>query len=68
MHTGEPLYHEDIQVGTRFVSGSYQLTQPDIVEFASRFDPQPFHTDPQAARRACSAAWPRAAGIPRPSR
>lgn len=49
METREPLYHDDIEVGTRFVSGTYQLTQSEIVEFAARFDPQPFHTDPELA-------------------
>lgn len=49
MQASEPLYHDDIEVGTRFVSGGYQLTQAEIVQFASHFDPQPFHTDPELA-------------------
>lgn len=30
--------------------GSVTVTEQEIVDFASRYDPQPFHTDPQAAR------------------
>lgn len=46
-----PLYHEDIEVGTTFTTGQYLLTQEEIMGFAARYDPQPFHTDPQAARQ-----------------
>jgi acyl dehydratase len=49
METSELLYHDDIQVGTKFVTRGYQLSQPEIVEFASHYDPQPFHTDPELA-------------------
>ncbi len=43
-------YFEDLEVGQRFESGSYTLTADEIREFALRFDPQPFHTDEEAAR------------------
>ena len=43
-------YFEDLTVGQRFESGSYTLEADEIREFALRFDPQPFHTDPEAAR------------------
>lgn len=43
-------YFEDLSVGQRFESGSYTLTADEIREFAGRFDPQPFHTDEEAAR------------------
>jgi acyl dehydratase len=29
--------------------GSAQVSQPDIIEFASQYDPQPMHLDPNAA-------------------
>ena len=41
----DPVYLDDLRVGQRFVSGTYMLDQAEIVEFASRFDPQPFHLD-----------------------
>lgn len=30
--------------------GSYTLSEAEIIEFATRYDPQPFHIDPAAAR------------------
>jgi acyl dehydratase len=44
------LYLEDFQVGQSFGSASLTIEAADIVAFASRFDPQPFHLDDQAAR------------------
>jgi acyl dehydratase len=45
------LYFEDVEVGSARTSGEFELTEPDIVEFAQTWDPQPFHVDPEAARR-----------------
>jgi acyl dehydratase len=50
MNMNRSLYHDDIEVGTTFTTGQYTLTQEEIIQFASRYDPQPFHTDPEAAR------------------
>ena len=36
-------YHADI--------GTFALTPADVIEFASVWDPQPFHTDPDAAQK-----------------
>lgn len=44
------LYLDDLRVGQRFVSGSLELTADDIIGFARLYDPQPFHTDEEAAR------------------
>ena len=44
------LYFEDLQPGFQAVSGRYQVTEAEILEFGQRFDPRPFHTDPVAAR------------------
>jgi acyl dehydratase len=46
----EPLYLEDLQVGQRFISGSYVMEAARIKEFAAEFDPQPFHLDESAAQ------------------
>lgn len=43
------LAFEDFQPGQRFRLGTYEVTEAEIVDFAERFDPQPFHTDVQAA-------------------
>lgn len=44
------LYLEDMTQGQRFVSGEHALDAAQIVEFAQRFDPQPFHLDDDAAK------------------
>ena len=43
-------HFEDYQVGDVLEYGDYLVTEEEILEFARRFDPQPFHVDPQAAR------------------
>ena len=43
------LYFDDITVGLRFTTGSHRVDEAQIIDFARRFDPQPFHTDPEAA-------------------
>lgn len=43
------LFFEDLTVGQRFESGPVTVDAAEIVRFAKRFDPQIFHTDPQAA-------------------
>jgi acyl dehydratase len=44
------LYFEDFTPGRVFQLGTLDVTEHDIIEFASRFDPQPIHIDPVAAR------------------
>jgi len=44
-------YLEDLHVGDRFDSKTFEVTEKDIVDFAEAFDPQPFHLDLDAATR-----------------
>ena len=44
------LWLDDLSVGQEFHSREHPLDAEQIVDFASRFDPQPFHLDPEAAR------------------
>ncbi len=44
------LYLEDISVGDRFSGGAMAVTVDTIKVFARAFDPQPFHTDEEAAK------------------
>jgi len=37
------LWLDDIEVGSHYRTDEYVVTEDEIVEFASRFDPQPFH-------------------------
>ena len=43
------LRFEDIDVGLTRDCGSVTVTGSEIVAFGERYDPQPFHTDPEAA-------------------
>ena len=43
-------WFEDYEVGGTYLLGSFSLDEAEIVDFARRFDPQPFHIDPGAAR------------------
>ena len=45
-----PLYWEDVVVGARRDLGSYTFTEEEIIRFGRKYDPQSFHTDPEAAR------------------
>ena len=45
------LYFEDFEVGMVFTSPTRTtLSEADIIAFAQQHDPQPFHTDPIAAK------------------
>lgn len=44
-------YFEDFTLGERVAYGRYQVTRDEVVGFASRYDPQPFHLDDAAAAR-----------------
>ncbi|OGA17174.1 MAG: dehydratase [Betaproteobacteria bacterium RIFCSPLOWO2_02_FULL_66_14] len=46
----ELLYWEDFRPGEVVEIGRHTFTESEIVAFAEQFDPQPFHTDPVAAR------------------
>ena len=43
-------YFEDFTAGQTLELGAFSLTEEEIIEFARKFDPQPMHTDPEAAR------------------
>ncbi len=43
------LYFEDIVVGQKSSFGHYDVTREDVIEFASKYDPQAFHLDDDAA-------------------
>lgn len=43
------LHYEDIVVGSKSSYGRYEVTREEVIEFASKYDPQPFHLDDEAA-------------------
>lgn len=44
-------YFEDIEVGSKTQFGRYEVTRDAVIEFAKKFDPQPFHLSDEAAAK-----------------
>jgi acyl dehydratase len=47
----EDRYFEDYLPGTIHEFGSITIGEAEVIAFARTFDPQPFHTDPEAAKQ-----------------
>jgi acyl dehydratase len=43
-------WFDDFAAGQVFEIGDYLMTEEAVMAFAREFDPQPFHTDPEAAK------------------
>ena len=43
------IYFEDIEVGAVNRFGNYAVTREEVIEFAQKYDPQPFHLSDEAA-------------------
>ncbi|MEG0285966.1 MULTISPECIES: MaoC family dehydratase [Vagococcus] len=50
MSNVEKIKAEDFVVGQTFISENYQVPLEEIIEFASKYDPQPFHVDEEKAK------------------
>lgn len=44
-------YWEDIEIGAKASFGRYEVTREEVVEFASKYDSQPFHLSDEAAAK-----------------
>ena len=44
-------YFEDFEVGKAIEVGSRTVSEEEILDFAKKFDPQPFHVDREAAAK-----------------
>ena len=42
-------FYDDFSVGEKFTLGSTVMTEDEMIDFATQFDPQRFHIDPEAA-------------------
>jgi acyl dehydratase len=51
LSTRDAPWFEDFVPGHVYTMPGTTLSERDIIEFASRWDPQPFHVDPEAASR-----------------
>jgi acyl dehydratase len=45
------MYFEDFAVGQSTEFGSVEVTREEVLEFARKFDPQPFHLSDEAAAK-----------------
>ena len=45
------LFFEDLEVGAETYYGSYEVTRDEVIEFARKYDPQPFHLSDAAAAK-----------------
>ena len=45
------MWFEDVPLGEKITIGSYGFTEENIIAFAKKYDPQPFHLDKHAAAR-----------------
>ena len=43
------IFYEDLDIGLTRNFGGYEVTREEVIEFASHYDPQPFHLDDEAA-------------------
>lgn len=55
-------YFEDLEIGAETHFGSYEVTREEVLDFARRYDPQPFHlSDEEAAKthfgRIAASGW-----------
>jgi acyl dehydratase len=48
---GRMIYFEDLEVGAETDFGSYDVTREEVLEFARKYDPQPFHLSDEAAAK-----------------
>lgn len=56
------IYLEDLMPGRRFAAPTLTVTREEIIEFATKFDPQPFHLSEQGAAASffgglCASGW-----------
>lgn len=62
MSEDQGIYFEDLPVGFEFEFGAYHVTREEAIDFAQKYDPQPFHLDDKAAEsmhfgRLCASGW-----------
>jgi acyl dehydratase len=56
------VFFEDARLGVKTDFGRHAFAEAEIIAFARRFDPQPFHTDPASAKGSlfaglCASGW-----------
>ena len=62
------IYFEDLEVGAETDFGTYDVTREEVIDFASKYDVQPFHLSDEAAAkthfgRIAASGWHTAAMV-----
>jgi len=60
----------DLPIGNSFITDSYTISKAAVLEFATEFDPQPYHLDSEAGQASifggrCASGWQVSATIMR---
>jgi acyl dehydratase len=45
------IYFEDLPIGVEREFGTYEVTREEVLDFARKYDPQPFHLSDEAAAK-----------------
>lgn len=56
------IFYEDLEIGKPERFGAYEVTRDEVIDFASKYDPQPFHLDEEMAKQSvfgglCASGW-----------
>ncbi len=56
------IYYEDLEIGQKIKLGSINVSKKEIISFAEKFDPLPFHTNEIKAKESifgglCASGW-----------
>lgn len=56
------IFYEDLNVGDTDTFGAYEVTKEEIIDFAGKYDPQPFHLYEDIAKKSvfgslCASGW-----------
>ena len=56
------IFYEDIEPGHTDTFGNYKVSKEEIIDFATKYDPQPFHLNEEFAKHSvfgglCASGW-----------
>ncbi|RMB12330.1 MaoC family dehydratase [Eilatimonas milleporae] len=56
------IFYEDIEIGVEETYGNYAVTREEVIDFAGKYDPQPFHLNDDIAKQSvfgalCASGW-----------
>lgn len=51
MSAADAIYFDDVELGAETLFGHYDVTRDEVLDFARKYDPQPFHLSDEAAAK-----------------